>query len=110
MSLDVWLMGFDPGGEDEEVILYHGNYTHNVYPMWVKAGVFEALYESQGKDAGDLVEILEQGVAHMEANPKEYEPLNPENGWGCYERALSFLREFTEACRAHPKAGVEISR
>jgi hypothetical protein len=111
MSLDVFLTGVDlADGEDEEAILFRSNYTHNVCSMWIKAGVFEALYESQGVVASELVEILERGVAHMEANPEEYKPLNPPNGWGCYERALAFLREYMEACRAHPKARVYISR
>jgi len=111
MSLDVFLTRVNlANGEDEEEILFRSNYTHNVCPMWVKAGVFEALYESQGATAGDLVGTLERGVEHMEANSQEYEPLNPENGWGCYERALVFLREYMEACKAYPEARVYISR
>ena len=110
MSLDIWLeVAVDAGGEEPVwVELYSGNYTHNVVPMWEKAGVYDALYNSGGKLAGEIVDALERGIHHMESHPDEYKALNPENGWGSYEGALAFLREVADACKKYPRATIGV--
>jgi hypothetical protein len=112
MSLDVYLaIGVDTGGDSpREMEVYSRNITHNVSRMWAKAGVFDALYDGGGKTAGEIAASLAAGVAHMESNRSDYIPLNPENGWGNYEGALDFLREYAGACRDNPKAVVSVSR
>ncbi len=112
VSLDLDLfIDVDCGGpEPERIYLFDRNYTHNVVPMWEAAGVYSALYESDGMLAGLLVDTLAEGVAHMERNPKRYERLNPPNGWGSYETALPFLRDVLAACRRYPKATVGVRR
>jgi hypothetical protein len=112
MSLDVYLYAtVDTGGEKpHEVELYTRNITHNVGKMWTKAGVWEALYESHGKIAQDILPALERGVAHMAAHREEYTPLNPPNGWGNYEGALDFLSEYTAECRSNPLAKIGVCR
>ena len=112
MSLDLYLyIDVDTGGEKPtEIELFSDGITHNVGSMWRKAGVYEALYESHDKLASSLVETLEKGYKHMFENEDEYIPLNPANGWGSYEGALHFLRNFTWACKNHPKARVYVSR
>jgi hypothetical protein len=112
MSLDVYLhMQIDTDGpKPGHVDLYSRNITHNVAKMWAKAGVFEALYEGQGKTAGEIVDVLAKGVEDMEQKREEYLPLNPSNGWGDYDGALDFLREYATACRENPKATISVSR
>lgn len=111
MSLDVYLMArVDLGGrEPREFEIYWDNYTSNVWPMWEKAGVYEALNQSDGKEAGEIVETLKRGVAAMEADPDGFSVLNPENGWGSYGGALRFLQNYAEACAENPKAIVRVS-
>jgi hypothetical protein len=110
VSLDIWLtVDVDTGGpEPVSMTLHDANYTHNVIGMWEKAGAYEALYESAGKMAGEVVEALEKGVADMESKPGEYILLNAKNGWGTYPTALKFLQEFTAACKQHPKAIINV--
>jgi hypothetical protein len=110
MSLDIWLtIGVDTGGpEPYEITLYDANYTHNVTPMWRKAGIYEALYESDGKQAGEILPMLRAGIVDMERKPNAYIALNPSNGWGSYETALPWLRKFTAACERHPKAVIGV--
>lgn len=112
MSLDVYLtIGVDVGGvEPVEMGLFDGNITHNVIPMWSKAGVYKALYESDGKLAGEIAETLASGVEAMRSRPNEYKALNPENGWGDYDGALQWLGDYAEACRKYPKAVIRVSR
>jgi hypothetical protein len=110
MSLDIYLnIEVDTGGDSPRTIeIFSRNITHNVAPMWRKAGVWRALYESEGMLAGDLVECLEKGVTDMAVHRDEYEMLNPANGWGDYQGALDFLTEFTAECRSNPKAIVHV--
>src|SRR3972149_6601903 len=103
MSLDIWLtVQADGGGRDTVSLqvydtvslqVYAANYTHNVGPMWVKAGCWEALYECQGKRAWEILEALEHAIEQMRAPPAEYEALNPSNGWGSYATALPWLEK-----------------
>jgi len=90
--------------------LFSANYTHNGIPMWRKAGVYEALYESAGKRAGEFVEALQKGVADFTANYAEYEKLNSPNGWGLAKHALPFLQDVAAAFSANPEAIIHVSR
>jgi len=105
MSLDIYLNCEHCGTE-----IFSSNYTHNVTPMWSKAGCYQALYESEDKRAEEIVTALEAAVRNMADNPQEYITLNPPNGWGSYETALPWLREFLNECKRHPKAIIGVSR
>lgn len=112
MSLDFCLnFSVDLGGPGLYTdSVFSANITHNVSPMWRKACVFSALYESEGRAAGELVSTLEAGVTDMQKEPDGYRALNPSNGWGDYDGALEFLQDVLEACKKYPKAIVWISR
>jgi hypothetical protein len=115
MSLDIYLKDERPTcahcgrGEPGET-LYWADYTHNVGAMWRKAGVFDALYESDGTVAEQWLPALRAGLTDMKANRAAYLPLNPANGWGDVDGATEFLEKFLSACEAHPKATVRVSR
>lgn len=85
------------------------NYTHNVVPMWSKAGAYEALYKSQGKKASEIIPILSEAINNMIHNKQDYEKLNPKNGWGDYDGALRILFEIRTACECNPEATIDIS-
>ena len=106
MSLDIGLyVEVDTGGDElRNIELYSDNYTGNVCPMWIEAGVYEALYESDGVEASSIIPILEDGIADMESNPRTYSAMNPSNRWGDSVGALRFLRRLLEACKQDPKA------
>lgn len=116
MSLDIYLL--DPPdkcphcggtlGTGSEV--FWKNYTHNGIPMWEKAGVCDALYESNGHLAKEYIDVLKRGVEHFEANYPEYEKLNSPNGWGLAKHALPWLKEVARAFEEHPEATIRVSR
>ena len=112
MSLDISLsIDADTGGEEPiNICLFDENYTHNVTPMWRKAGVYDALYNSDGLHAIEISDKLSKGIQDMESKPDEYKLLNPENEWGNYDGALKFLIEFYEACQEHPKSIIGVSK
>lgn len=114
MSLDLALyVDVDTGAPTVTRLVIPGsdaNITHNVTPMWQLAGVYDALYNSDGTHAGDWIGALRVGVADMQDRPAVYEVLNPPNGWGRYGTALRFLEDWTRMCAAHPKALIEVSK
>lgn len=107
MSLDIWLAM--PTGNGEELTTQSMNYTHNVLPMWRAAGVAEALYDSHGHQAREYLDVLRAGIKNMEDEPAKYQALNPSNGWGSYDTALPWLREWLIECVKHPDAIIRVS-
>jgi hypothetical protein len=112
MGLDIWLVADTTcphckrGSSDESV--YSGNYTNNVVPMRKLAGVYEALYRSDGKRAEEILPQLETGFRAWKQAPEAYEALAPANGWGNAAGALEFLTSFINACRRYPSAVVRV--
>jgi hypothetical protein len=111
MSLDFSLyFDIDTGNLPYSHEIFTRNITHNVGTMWLKAGVYDVLYGSEGRLASDIIKDLEKGCEDMIKYPEEYELLNPSNGWGDYEGALYFLKDVMDACKSFPKARIEISK
>lgn len=86
------------------------NITHNLTPMWKKAGIYDALYNSEHREAKDVLPVLMDGLADMIANPKEYSKLNSPNGWGLYENAVPWLSELIIGFKNNPEGVIEVSR
>lgn len=105
MSLDIWLRC-----SHNLIVDGNHNYTHNVREMWIKAGCYDALYSSDGKKASETLPILNQAILHMSANADEYRKLNPANGWGSYEGALTFLKEWRDFCEQHLDLLIVVSK
>lgn len=90
--------------------VFERNITHNVVRMWDKAGVYDALYMSDGKRCGDYLPALEGGVDSFHRYFAEYEDLNPANGWGSAQAALEFLVALLVAVREHPDGYFRVSK
>lgn len=109
MSYDIWL-AIDTGVREasvEEV----GNMTSNVSPMWAKALGFP-LGDLHGRIAGECIADLERAVSHIRHpdHRRDYEAMNPPNGWGNHDGAARYLETLLAACRDHPKTTIRISR
>lgn len=104
MSIDFSLM------ETQPTEIFSRNATHNLNKMWKKAGIYDEVYNSEGKEAYKVVKALKVGLQKMVENPEEYQELAPSNGWGTYEGALSFLNDIIEACENNPNAEISISK
>jgi len=90
--------------------VYSGNMTHNVTPMWKLAGIYDDLYNSDGKKAKDVVKNLKKGLRIMKFGKRRFSKLNPENGWGSYESAVKYLKEIIDACELYPESDISISK
>lgn len=109
MSYDVRLE-IDTGGEYPASVTEWRSPTYNLAPMfrWAldrdKDG--DGLRGLDGRTAQYAIGKLRAAVEDMEDNPATYKAMNPANGWGDYDGALAFMREFLADCIAHPKASV----
>jgi len=120
MSLDVYLvrkryLSFDEGKTytEEYEKVYCDNITHNLCDMADEAGIYEALWrpEEIGKtNAGDIVELLENGLADLKARPEHFEKSNSPNGWWMYKNFVPFVEKYLEACKQYPNSFIRVSR
>jgi hypothetical protein len=111
VSYDISLyLNVDTGGAEplEVCVAEVGNYTSNVARMWGDA-LGHSLGDLKDKNAGDSLPALTAAVDRMLANPDHYRAMEPSNGWGDYDGALSYLRGLRDACLVHPKAVIHIS-
>lgn len=111
MSYDIYLT-IDTGGPEPATVHEVGNMTSNVSGMWRLALDGISLAELHGQECGECIPLLVRAVEHMRdpANTATYEAMNPANGWGNHESATRYLNNLLNACRAHPKATIDISR
>jgi hypothetical protein len=105
MSLDFYLEEIVTEKKD----VFEGNITGNLCAMWIKAGIYEVLYDSKGKKAKEIINPLKLAVKDMEEKPKEYKLLNPKNGWGDYDGALKWIKELLESCIEHPESIINVN-
>ncbi len=89
--------------------VFSKNITHNVAAMWRMAGVYDALYNSEGEPCRKIEAILRVGINDMLNRPNEYKALNPSNGWGNYEGALAYLQAVYLACKENPEGIIRVS-
>lgn len=112
MSYSVW-MEADLGGPEPIAIEPSGwwNYTSNVAPMWRLAMPdTDGIAGMDGMLVKDAAESLRSGIAQMEKDPERFRELNPENGWGDFDRQLEALRQLLADFEKAPQAKVVVSR
>lgn len=93
--------------------VYEANITHNLNQMADAAGIYKALWRPEEigiTTGGELIEILEVGLAKLKRDPAKFEKHNAANGWGLYEHFVPFVEQYLEACRKYPKATIRVSR
>ena len=118
---------------DIQEILYDCNITHNLGIMAKEAGIYEALwrpyklkedYNIPDEDysaqmefeenniilAGDIINILEEGLERLEENPHHYKKLDSPNRWGIYDDFLPFVKTYLAKCKEFPQAEIHVSR
>ena len=106
MSYDIRLV-INTGGARPAPVTECRSPTYNLYAMFVLA-LGCPIRELHGKQAGDVIPLLEKATKAMRRAPAKFKKLNPENGWGSYEGALNSLCWLLEVCQEHPLATVEI--
>jgi hypothetical protein len=93
-----------------------GNYTYNVSQMYRTAfhhtgmdiNGFVGLYDLDKQDCKFMALVLRLLVNWMAVNREMLEPMNPKNGWGNYEGAVTYVWDMQRMCEKHPKAILRI--
>jgi hypothetical protein len=108
MSWDLWLE-VNAGGEQPATIDgYEDNITWNLQPMLSKALQVDGFRTLDGRLAIDVSVYVNRAIEDMTKHPKEYKKLNPPNGWGSYEVALTALTNLLKVCNKYPGAILRI--
>lgn len=115
MSLEVDLYIDVDVGTDKphQVLLYTFGITHNLAKMAHSCGLYDYMWAAEElgfKNAKDLIDGLELGLAELKRNKQEHEKFNPKNHWGNYEDLVDVASEFLEACKSFPKANISVSK
>lgn len=107
MSYDVSLQ-ISTGGEQFATV-YSDNITSNVARMYNLALFKEnGLNYIHGMSAKCVSDLLARAVSKMKDYPGSFKSLEPKNGWGTAQQALSFLERLQQACIEHPGTTVYI--
>ena len=107
MSLDVYLTAKRP------VEVFAANITHNMVAMAKEAEIYMPLWRPEEigiKNACELIEPLQSGLALLKSDPDRFKKHNPPNGWGTYEILVEFVEEYLAACKDNPDARVSVWR
>ena len=105
-----------------------GNYTSNVSPMWARCltaalqdvpqakhyahddGKRLCLADLAGQKGWVIAPVLQRAVEWGVEHIDELRKMNPSNGWGNAEGAITYLWDIQRMCEAHPDGTLYISR
>ncbi|MCA1066096.1 hypothetical protein QTG56_25595 (plasmid) [Rossellomorea sp. AcN35-11] len=103
MSLDICVI-------KEGIEVVSKDITHNLKAMWKEAGVYDALYDSDGKMPSEVLPALEKGLSEMADDPERFKKFDSPNGWGKYKHALPWLQDLIVEMKKHPDGEIELSK
>lgn len=75
-------------------------------PVWEAIGVYECLYNSDGKQARDISRTLAYGLDRLVADPT-LSRLLPEAHGLTVDDAIAIVERLLKACTRHPSARIE---
>lgn len=99
--------------EEETVVPFKANITHNLSKMAAEADLYQPLWhpeESGIATARDAIAPLSVGLFKLRENPFRFKALNPKNGWGSYKVLVSFVEQYLQACCQYPEAKIFVCR
>jgi len=108
MGLDVYLeMKVDTGGEEPHFFPLHDFYvTYNLSEMYREAGIWDVIYDCEGKTSSDIKDAVRKGYDAMMKDPSRFRKYDSPNGWGIYDDTIEHLRKFVEALEKNPKGSL----
>ncbi|MCL2095069.1 hypothetical protein FWH13_03025 [Candidatus Saccharibacteria bacterium] len=106
MSLDISIM--------REGVYQQGSrgITHNCAKHAKALGVYDILWrpkDNRGTKVSEALPLINKAIVELNSNLDEYKQYDAENGWGCAESFLEFLRDVREYCEDAPDGWLEAS-
>ena len=94
--------------------VYSSGITHNLWVMADACWIYKALWtpEEVGcKLAKDIIPLLKKWLIKLKKSPEKYMKYSSERWWwGTYEKFVSFVENYLNACMEYPEATIEVSR
>lgn len=82
---------------------HESSYTYNMAPIWFKAVPDAKKFVMiEGLTGAKSVPILTAAIAELRNNYDDYQPMEPDNGWGTYWGFIEFLQNLLNAANEHP--------
>jgi hypothetical protein len=106
MSLIICLE--DPTATYEIDSLCELRITHNLAGMAFKAGIYDVLWNGDGKYAEDIVSVVKKGLDNLESQPEYFKNFNSPNGWGAYENFVKFVKMYVIELEKFPLARISV--
>lgn len=100
-------MSYDVSIYVDDVEVFWSNYTSNVAAMW-RAGLGRSIADYDQAPCVEAAGPLAAGARRMEALRADLLPLEPENGWGTYAGALTFLQSIATEAAKHPTGTLSV--
>lgn len=78
-----------------------------------EAGIYEHLWRPEelgAKQAKDISEGVEEGLALMKSDPDRFKKFDSPNGWGLYDHFIPWVEKYLVALKEHPNAYIGVSR
>lgn len=100
-----------PTGAVKVATIADFNHTYNCAKMFKVALGGLSITDLDGMSSHAITPKLREAVETMK-NPDLrgiFESMNPKNGWGSYETALSFLEKLYETAKDHPMTFIQVS-
>lgn len=103
MSLNIWLVG------EEEEILVEKNIQYNLESIWREAGVYSALYHSEGMLSKEVVPDLTDGLEKLREIPHRFIRMTLPIQGASYSYIESWLEDLIEQFKCYPEGKIEVS-
>lgn len=78
------------------------NYTYNVAPMWYSILPEKGIRTFYGMTGKESLQVLTYLYFQMIGNADNLKKMNPENGWGSFDGALTFVNDLILAAIENP--------
>ena len=82
------------------------NMTSNLAKMWDAAGC--PLRDMDGWTGVQVLPKVQQAIDRLKRDPEDFEPMQPDNGWGTYRQCIEFLEKIRDACARFPYETISV--
>ena len=88
--------------------VYETVITHNAALLFDDIGVYDALYHSQGKQAGSIISILQLGINKLDAGKRKYTIQYMTGADYNYQGIVAFLGDLLMSCQEYPESVIGV--
>lgn len=97
---------YDETYQSKEALVFSDTASLGLVPLWEVAGIYDCLYNSDGKRAREISRALAYGLDRLNNDLYISKSLPTTNSESLKE-AIRFLENVIRACTVHPSARIE---